>query len=108
MHILRSTPTKSLLLTINVKDKFGKRFNEEAELFEFYGDVKEEIPANAQEAMGKLVDIIGYVDADHAGDHITNRSHTRILIFVHLDPILSLQSLGHDQVIHVCLRSCFP
>ena len=47
MHILRSTPTKSLLLTINVKDKFGKRFNEEAELFEFYGDVKEEIPANA-------------------------------------------------------------
>ena len=32
---------------MNIKDKFDKCFNEEVEWFEFYGDIKEEIPDNA-------------------------------------------------------------
>ena len=54
-----------------MKDNFGKCFNEEAECFEFYGDVKEEVATNATEALIKGVKITGYVDADHADDQIT-------------------------------------
>ena len=38
---------------MNMKYKFGKCFNEEAKWFEFYSDIREEIPANVLEALGK-------------------------------------------------------
>ena len=53
---------------MNVKYRFGKCFNKEAKWFEFYGDVKEEISANAPEELGKGVKITGYVEKDNAGD----------------------------------------
>ena len=65
-----------------------KRFNEGAELFEFYGDIKEGIHDNAPEALGKGVYITGYVDADHGGDQLACLSHTRTLIFVNSTPIV--------------------
>ena len=73
---------------MNVKDKFRKCFNEEAQWFEFYGDVKEEIPDNVPEALGKGGEITGYADVDHTGDQITRRSHTRVIMFVKLAPIV--------------------
>ena len=38
---------------MNVKYKFGKRFNDEVSWFEFYSYVEEEIPDNAPESLGK-------------------------------------------------------
>ena len=35
---------------------------------EFYGNVKEEIPTNMPKPWDKDVDLIMYVDIDHAGD----------------------------------------
>ena len=52
---------------MNTKDKFGKRFNNVDKWIEFYGDLKEEVPDNTPEEMGKGVRIIGYVEANHAG-----------------------------------------
>jgi hypothetical protein len=40
------------------------------------------------EARGEAVDITCFVDADHAGNLITRRSHTGILIFVQGAPII--------------------
>jgi hypothetical protein len=53
----------------------------------FYGNVKEQVPHNAPEARGNDIVMTCYVDADHAGNKVTRRSHTGILIFLNRAPI---------------------
>ena len=55
---------------------------------EFYGDVYEEIPPGQPEPRGNSVIITCFVDADHAGNLVTRRSHTGILIFLNKAPII--------------------
>jgi len=55
---------------------------------EFSQDAKELIPPNAPELRGNAVQLNCFVDADHAGDHITRRAHTGILIFLNRAPII--------------------
>jgi hypothetical protein len=52
-----------------------------------YGNVKEAIPLNAPEPLGKAVVLQCYVDADHAAEKLTRRSQTGILIFLNMAPI---------------------
>jgi hypothetical protein len=59
-----------------------------ADWTEFYRDAKEEIPANAPEPLGKEVHMYCFCDADHAGDRLTRRSQTGIIIFLNRAPIL--------------------
>jgi Reverse transcriptase (RNA-dependent DNA polymerase) len=49
---------------------------------DFYGDVEEPLPPNMPEPMGKPVHITCSVDADHAGNLVTRRSHSGILILL--------------------------
>jgi hypothetical protein len=49
---------------------------------DFYGNQKEEMPPRMPKARGKSVRISCFVDADHAGNVVTRRSHTGILMFV--------------------------
>jgi hypothetical protein len=49
---------------------------------EFYGDVEEELPPNMPEPRGHSVIISAFVDANHAGNVVTRRSHSGIFIFV--------------------------
>ena len=55
---------------------------------DFYGDVEEELPPRIPKPRGSLVIISAFVDADHAGNVVTRRSHTGIIIFVHNAPII--------------------
>mmetsp|Transcript_12766 Transcript_12766/g.18320 ORF Transcript_12766/g.18320 Transcript_12766/m.18320 type:complete len:120 (-) Transcript_12766:618-977(-) len=55
---------------------------------EFYRDTEERIPPNAPEPRGKSVVISCFVDANHAGDKVTRRSHTGIIIFCNRAPII--------------------
>ena len=55
---------------------------------EFYGDVEELMPAGAPEPRGRSVHIACFVDSDHAGNKVTRRSHTGIIIFVQNSPII--------------------
>jgi hypothetical protein len=55
---------------------------------DFYRDAKEAIPPNMPEPRGRAAEIHCFVDADHAGDRVTRRSHTGILIFVNRAPII--------------------
>jgi hypothetical protein len=55
---------------------------------EFYRDTKEPIPPNTPEPRGKSVMVSCFVDANHAGDRVTRRSHTGIIIFVNRAPII--------------------
>jgi hypothetical protein len=49
---------------------------------DFYREAKEEIPSDCPEPLGKPVQITCFVDADLAGDHVTRRSRTGVLIYL--------------------------
>ena len=55
---------------------------------EFYPGAKEEIPLNAPKALGKPLTMVCYCDSDHAGDLLTRRSRTGVLIYLNRSPIL--------------------
>ena len=55
---------------------------------DLYGDVQEEVPPDMPEPLGTPVTIYCFVDANHAGNLVTRRSHSGILIFVQNAPIL--------------------
>ena len=54
----------------------------------FYGDVEEELPPRMPEPRGNSVTTSAFVDANHAGNVVTRRSHTGIIIFVGNAPII--------------------
>jgi hypothetical protein len=55
---------------------------------EFYPEASEAIPLNAPQPRGNDVIISCFVDADHAGNLVTRRSHTGVIIFCNKAPIL--------------------
>jgi hypothetical protein len=55
---------------------------------EFYPDATEAVPTNAPEPRGNTIVMSCFVDADHAGNRVTRRSHTGIIIFCNRAPIL--------------------
>jgi hypothetical protein len=59
----------------------------ESDWSEFYPNVKTGIPNNTPEPRGNEVQMIAFVDADHAGDKMTRRSQTLFLIYLNLSPI---------------------
>ena len=64
-------------------------FNDNADWQDFYGDDAEELPPSMPEPKGKHVTISCFVlDANHAGNVITRRSHTGIIIYVQNAPII--------------------
>ena len=56
--------------------------------YDFYKDAKEEIPLDMPEPLGREVEIHCFVDANHAGEKVTRRSQTGILIFCNKAPIM--------------------
>jgi hypothetical protein len=54
---------------------------------EFYHDANEAIPPNAPEPRGHAVQMNAFVDANHAGNKVTCRSHTVIIIYLNCSPI---------------------
>ena len=72
-------------LTPNIDERV---FNPDADWRDFYGDISEELPPNMPEPKGKSVIISCFVDANHAGNMITRRSHTGIIIYVQNAPII--------------------
>ena len=56
-------------------------------LKKIYPDASEEDPPRMPETRGNSVQLSAFVDADHAGNVVTRRSHTGILVFANLAPI---------------------
>jgi hypothetical protein len=61
-------------------------FNNDADWTDLYGDVT--IPPNAPAPRGKVVEILAFVNADHARDRVTCCSRTGILIYGNCSPIM--------------------
>ncbi|MFO0446128.1 MAG: Ty1/Copia family ribonuclease HI [bacterium] len=55
---------------------------------DFYPNVEEDIPSNAPEPRGLPVQINMFVDASHARNKVTRRSHTGILMYLNMAPIV--------------------
>ena len=55
---------------------------------ELYPDASQNIPHDMPEPLGDPVNITCFVDADHAGNKVTRRSHTGILIYINSAPII--------------------
>jgi hypothetical protein len=55
---------------------------------EFYGEMEEPIPSNQPAPRGNEVHMRCYCDADHAGNVVTRRSQTGIMIFLNNAPIV--------------------
>jgi hypothetical protein len=55
---------------------------------DFYGDEREAIPPNAPVPLGESVQMTVFVDADHAGNLMTRRSRTGVLVYLNRSPIL--------------------
>lgn len=64
------------------------RFVSHQDWSDFYGDVHEEIPADAPEPLGPSVKVTCFVDANHAGNVVTRRSQTGYIFYVNNAPIL--------------------
>jgi len=54
---------------------------------ELYPDSEDLLPPKIPEPRGKPVNINIFVDSDHAGNVVTRRSHTGIMMFVNMAPI---------------------
>jgi hypothetical protein len=54
----------------------------------FYGNVIEKVPSNAQEPRGMPVQINAFINASHAWNKVTWRSHSGIFIFLNKAPII--------------------
>jgi len=57
---------------------------------EFHRDTIVEVPPDAPEPRGKPVQITGFVDSDHAGDKVTRKSRSGILVCANKAPIVWL------------------
>ena len=61
---------------------------EEPEWSEFYPNAEEILPPDMPEPLGNPVQMTTFVDSDHAGDKVTRRSRTGVLIFLNRAPIV--------------------
>jgi hypothetical protein len=61
---------------------------EQPDWSEFYPDAVDRDPPGMPEPRGKTVRISCFVDASHAGNVVTRRSHTGVIVYVNRTPIL--------------------
>jgi hypothetical protein len=90
LHIfayLKHHPRSNLVFDDSVPEFEESRFHK-ADWSETYGNIQEVLPPNAPKPRGKKVTMSCFVDASHAGCHVTRRSWTGILIFINKAPIL--------------------
>ena len=68
--------------------KVDERVFKEYDWYDFYWDAKERLPSDMPPPRGRPVSTHCFVDSDHAGDKVTRRSQTGILIFLNRVPII--------------------
>ena len=84
---LKTHPKRKLFLDPQ-HPKLDERAFKVYDWCDFYRDAKEAIPDDMPRPRGSIVSTHCFVDSDHAGDKVTRRSQTGILIFVNRAPII--------------------
>jgi hypothetical protein len=78
---------RSKIVFDDAKIDWGSDRFKKVDWSDFYPDADEDIPPNVPEPRGESVQINCFVDADHAGNKVTRRSHSGILIYLNSAPI---------------------
>ena len=73
--------------TTDVTNSFETPKEKRQTMQKLYPDATEELPPNMPEPLGIAIQINAFFDADHAGDRVTRRSQTGIIIFLGMAPI---------------------
>jgi hypothetical protein len=79
--------SRSRILLEDSEPMVDERNFYKADWTDFYPDTCEAIPPNAPAPRGNPILILCFVDADHAGNRITRRSYSGIIIFCNCAPI---------------------
>ena len=58
------------------------------EMKQMYPDAKEDFPPNAPAPRGNVIELNCFVDSDHAGDKVTRRSQTGIILYCNTAPVI--------------------
>ena len=86
---LKKDPSRWLLMDPTLPGEFqGTSPWIDSDWTDFYPDAKEELPPDMPKPRGKYVTITCFVDADHASNRLTRRSHTGIIILVNKAPVV--------------------
>lgn len=72
-------PTDPILITPTMAKPDWSSFND---------NLDEELPPRMPQPLGNPVNIHVFVDANHAGNVVTRRSHTNILVFIQNSPVI--------------------
>ena len=89
VHYLKKQPFKRMIFDPRTVKVDETAFNDRADWTEFYGNVVEEDPPGMPTPLGNPVTITCFVDASHATNKVTRRSHTGVMIFLNTAPALS-------------------
>ena len=79
---------KSTLVFDDTVSVFDDSESTKCDWSELYPGASESVPPEAPQLCGESITMLCFVDFDHAGCHVTRRSHTGVLIFINKAPIL--------------------
>ena len=82
-----------------------ERAFKEHDWYEFYRDAKERLPSDSPKPRGSMVLTHCFVNSDHAGEKVTGRSQTGMLIFVNRAPILWYSKRTQWKQVHLGVNS---
>jgi hypothetical protein len=85
---LNGKPKAGIVLDYRQPDIDESAFKHDCDWTPFYGELEEELPAKMPDPLGYPVSIHCFVDSNHAGNVVTRRSHTGILMFLNKAPII--------------------
>ena len=92
LHIvafLKRHPKLTLYLSPQLPNvDFGDFQTNRTDFAEMYRDAKEEMPHKIPSPRGRGMTMLAYVDASHAANKVTRRSHTGYVVFLNRAPIL--------------------
>ncbi len=84
---LKNKPKRTIVFDPQHPDIEESRFVK-CDWHDFYRGAKEPIPGDAPEPLGNFVSTHCFVDADHAGNRVTRRSQSGILLFINRAPVI--------------------
>lgn len=92
LHIisyLKKNPKLTLYFNPELPRLDTSIFKSDREAFlEIYRDAEEELPFDMPQARGARVMTVGFVDASHASNKVTRRSHSGYVLFINQAPII--------------------
>jgi hypothetical protein len=85
---LKSKDKVKMVFDYRVPDINEAAFKQHCDWEPFYGKLEEEVPSRMPKAYGYQVTTHCFVDSNHAGNVVTRRSHTGIIIFLNKAPVM--------------------